>query len=188
MAQRSMATKIMLIRHGEKPTDNPPSAGVGESGNQDPEELSVRGWQRAGALIRFFAPRDGVFANAGLATPDSIFASGIGQHSHSLRPQHTLSPLARALGKAVNVSHLKGEEIPLAQDVLSAGGVVLISWQHERIPAIANQILGSDLVCPQIWPSDRFDLVWILDALPDGHWSFAQIPQFLLGGDEPAPI
>jgi hypothetical protein len=183
-----MATRIMLIRHGEKPTDNPLSAGVGESGNQDPEELSVRGWQRAGALIRFFAPRDGVFANTELATPDSIFASGIGHHGHSLRPQHTVLPLARALGKTLSVSRLKGEEISLVEDVLSASGIVLIAWRHEGIPAIANQILGSGKICPQIWPDDRFDLVWMLGALPDGGWSFAQIPQLLLDGDDAEPI
>ncbi len=36
-----MATKIMIIRHGEKPTDNDDVKGVAEDGRHDPDELSV---------------------------------------------------------------------------------------------------------------------------------------------------
>lgn len=44
------ATKIMLIRHAEKPRDDGSVRGVAADGRQDPEELVVRGWQRSGAL------------------------------------------------------------------------------------------------------------------------------------------
>jgi hypothetical protein len=88
------ATKIMIIRHAERPSDDGSIDGVNMSGTKDPEELTVRGWQRAGALVRFFAPANGHFVNAQLATPDTIFASKVAHHSPSLRPQHTVMLLA----------------------------------------------------------------------------------------------
>lgn len=80
------ATKIMLIRHAEKPDGD--VQGVTAAGAKDPEELVVRGWQRSGALVRLFAPRDGKFVDPHLAQPRTIFASAVGKHSNSLRP-HT---------------------------------------------------------------------------------------------------
>jgi hypothetical protein len=52
-------SKIMVIRHAEKPDEAGTTFGVSVEGNQDPEALIVRGWQRAGALTTFFAPPDG---------------------------------------------------------------------------------------------------------------------------------
>jgi len=49
------AQKIMIIRHAEKPEHHGPR-GVDENGNEDKESLTVRGWQRAGALVQFFGP------------------------------------------------------------------------------------------------------------------------------------
>jgi hypothetical protein len=181
-----MASKIMLIRHAEKPTDA--LSGVSEDGNQNPEELIVRGWQRAGALVRFFAPAAGAFSDPRLATPDTIFASGIAHHSNSLRPQHTIQPLAQLLNLTPNLSYAKGDENDLAAAVLRSSGVVLIAWQHEAIPAIVNQIVGNSSTCPQTWLDTRFDLVWVLDAAANGNWSFTQVPQMLLAGDKPEPI
>ena len=93
------ATKIMIIRHAEKPADDGSISGVSQAGLQDPEELAVRGWQRSGALIRLFAPPKGSFASLLLATPDVIFASGVAKHSKSLRPQHTVLALADFIGQ-----------------------------------------------------------------------------------------
>jgi hypothetical protein len=51
------ANKIMVIRHAEKPDDSGTVFGVTTEGLQDPEELTVRGWQRAGALATFSHPQ-----------------------------------------------------------------------------------------------------------------------------------
>ena len=45
---RPKAPKIMVIRHAEKP--NGQATGVKESGEPSSRDLTVRGWQRAGAL------------------------------------------------------------------------------------------------------------------------------------------
>ena len=71
------ATKIMIIRHAEKPYTTPPPAttGVTVLGQPDPDSLIVRGWQRAGALVALFAPSRGPLQSSELATPHFIFAS-----------------------------------------------------------------------------------------------------------------
>ncbi len=179
-----MATKIMIIRHAEKPVGNGSIAGVSQTGLQDSEELIVRGWQRSGALIGLFAPPGGSFASLLLAMPDVIFASGVAKHSESLRPQHTVLALADFLGQQLDLSHTKGEEDLLVADAFSKNGSILIAWEHEAIPAIANQITGDSKTCPQTWPDDRFDLVWVFDRDSAAkRWSFGQVPQMLLPGD-----
>jgi len=178
------ATKIMIIRHAEKPADDGSIAGVSQAGLQDPEELAVRGWQRSGALIGLFAPPKRAFASPLLATPDVIFASGVAKHSNSLRPQHTVLALADFIGQQLDLSHTKGEENLLVANVRSKNGNILIAWEHEAIPEIANQITGDRTTCPQKWPEERFDLVWVFDwGLAASRWRFEQVPQMLLPGD-----
>jgi len=181
------AQKIMIVRHAEKPSEDGKIVGVAADGSHDKEELIVRGWQRSGALVRLFAPRDGKFVDQRLARPRTIFASAVGKHSNSLRPQHTVLELATFLKLKLNLDHAKGEEAALVKDVLGAEGPVLIAWEHEAIPTIANGILGNSKSCPQKWPGARFDLVWIFDRAPGG-WSFDQAPQLLLAGDSAEPI
>ena len=178
------ATKIMIIRHAEKPSDDGTVKGVSAAGTPDVEELIARGWQRSGALVRFFAPRDGRFADQRLAQPSTIFASGVGKHSKSLRPQHTVLELATALKLKLDLRFAKGDEADLVKASTAAAGPVLIAWEHEAIPEIANRILGNSTTCPQKWPGSRFDLVWIFDrqkAAPG--WDFGEVPQQLLSGD-----
>ncbi len=180
-----MARKIMIIRHAEKPDAQ--TAGVSMEGNQDVEELTVRGWQRSGALVGFFA--SGPLANSGLASPQFIFASGTAPHSKSLRPQHTVAALAEKLGQPMNLAHIKGDEVALVAEVLAKSEPVLIAWQHEAIPGIVNRLVGNSVTCPQQWPAERFDLVWLLDQpTPTDDWAFAQLPQMLLPGDNGAII
>ncbi len=42
---------VMLVRHAEKPLGAGPPHGVTIDGTPDPESLTPRGWQRAGALV-----------------------------------------------------------------------------------------------------------------------------------------
>jgi hypothetical protein len=179
------ATKIMLIRHAEKPEGK--AVGVTADGKEDAEELIVRGWQRSGALVRFFDPRNGNFVDPRLAQPKTIFASGVGKHSNSLRPQHTVLELATVLKITLDLKFPKGNETDLAKAAAAATGPVLIAWEHEDIPTIGNTIVGNSTTCPQKWDGARFDLVWVLDQ-KTGGWSFAQVPQLLLSGDSDKPI
>jgi hypothetical protein len=178
------ASKIMLIRHAEKPDDK--DGGVDQKGNPDKHDLIVRGWQRAGALTQFFAnPRD---LNGSIKQPANIFATEPSSQTASKRPLHTVTPLAKFLNLNVDSTIAEGSEDALVKAAVAANGVVLIAWHHEAIPAIANLILQNHSA-PQKWPGDRFDVVWIFtrDA-PTAPWQFAQAPQLLLAGDSRSVI
>lgn len=182
------ANKIMVIRHAEKPSDDGSIKGVDAAGKEDKHELIVRGWQRAGALARFFAPLK-AFTDPRLAQPKTIFASKVDDKGSSLRPQHTVLELATLLGLKLALDYAKGEEDKLVKAAVAADGPVLIAWEHEAIPDIANRILGNKTTVPQHWPGSRFDLVWVFDrADASSAWSFAQVPQLVLSGDSSEPI
>lgn len=144
-----MATKVMLIRHGEKPSVPEASGeaisyGLLENGERSDYGLTVRGWQRAGALAVFFSHEGAAFRPQSLVTPNAIFASAIGPHSRSLRIQQTVGPLQRKLGSSVtmNFDHKKGEEGVMVAAALQSEGDVLICWSHKGIRIIAAQIFG----------------------------------------------
>lgn len=176
-------TKIMLIRHAEKPDEKTNVIGVDEAGTPNPHQLSVRGWQRAGALVRFFAPAGHACAK-NIETPSAIFAARPTNGANSLRPLNTVAPLAAALGIAVNDDFGRGEEAALIEMVKSVGGAVLICWGQDPMANIVRQIAGNFETHPQAWPKRRFDLVWVLDR-GDNGWKFSQAAQLVLPGDIP---
>jgi len=181
------AKKIMIIRHAEKPADSGAPFGVDVNGKQNPESLIPRGWQRAGALAVLFDPVDGTLQNPELAVPQYLYASGVGKHSNSLRPEETITPLAEKLGIKIHNKYLKEDQADMIKDVIGRDGTVLIAWQHQDIPDIANLILGNSTTAPQTWPGDRFDVVWIFDLQNDAY-TFSQVPQRLLAGDSDTVI
>jgi hypothetical protein len=187
MATALMTTKIMIIRHAEKPPDSGKPFGVTADGDQDVESLIIQGWQRAGALACFFAPADGPLQDAELATPQFLFASQ-SKSGGSARPVETITPLASKLGLTPK-THKKSDIDKVAADAMACGGTALVCWQHEDIPSIANVIVGNHTTVPQKWPGDRFDVVWVFDlSASRNSYSFNQVPQCLLAGDSPDPI
>src|SRR6185436_5110990 len=186
----AVATKIMLIRHAEKPPSNPPPHGVDTNGDHDSESLIVQGWQRAGALGVFFAPSVGPFQNSKIATPATIYASQIAKGSESERPQETVSPLIAKLGSGVatNFNFPKGQEQDAANSALACSGVVLICWEHQNIPLITKWFPTSKNnpnPVPTAWPNGRYDVVWVFDLHSSGGYHFYEEPQLLLAGDGP---
>lgn len=180
--QEPKASRIMIIRHAEKPGKPGPPFGVDQEGNPDPESLAPLGWQRAGALTVLFAPARGPLQHEAFSVPQHIFACGNEPERKRLRPLQSVTLLAERLGLSVDTRFIKGQEDELAAFAMSRSGVVLISWEHNNLPAIANHILGDSGTAPQEWPYDRFDVVWVFDLL-EGGYRFRQIPQLLLPGD-----
>lgn len=176
-------TTIMAIRHGEKPSIDGSIAGVDLTGTPDPDSLSVKGWQRAGALTVLFADP----VRPGLRQPAGLFAPGTSAHVTSKRAMRTLQPLSEMLGLPISTAFLKGQEPALAQALEMAQGPVLVAWEHHALCELANQLLRRSDVSPQEWPDDRFDLIWVFERA--GHsWDFRQVPQLLLAGDSPLPL
>jgi hypothetical protein len=147
----------------------------------------VLGWQRAGALVAFFAAP----VVAAIAVPRALYATAVVQGGRmptsdvedfgkSVRQIETIRPLSRRLGITPNQSFAVGDEDSLAQNVALEDGVVLIAWEHQHIPTIARHFARAS---PDAWPGDRFDVVWVLDRTADGSYDFVQVPQLLLSGD-----
>ncbi len=180
----------MIIRHAEKPAGN--ITGINASGSPDSSSLTPQGWQRAGALIPLFTSSSGP-----LPVPDCLFAPNVFASGTSQRPFETITPLAAKLGIAINASpdgatvaqYASTDYTAMVADALARSGSVLIAWEHEDIPLMANVILGNKTTAPQTWPDARFDVVWTFDLNPATNtYSFNQLPQRLLEGDLTYPI
>jgi len=186
------ATRIMVIRHAEKPGTyngtqyfgvNPTGDIAGKDGSK---HLITTGWQRAGALVTLFAPPWG--PKPGLDTPAYLFASNPESDSSdsddagpSQRPYETLTPLASELGLTIDIHDKKSHYDKMVAKALDRDGAVLIAWQHEDIPlstkdgqpGISQSILtqtqtsAGKFNIPQTWPSGpqgaRYDLVFVFD-------------------------
>ena len=183
------ATKIMLIRHAEKPVKDSAPYGVNSEGERSKESLEVRGWQRAGALANLLAPANGHLQHAALAKPQFLFASKPLRRKGSKRPLETLIPLAQKLAIRINSNFQRAEFESMLEEALSCKGVVLICWQREYIPEIASHILGNEKIAPSDWPEDCYDMIWVFDLSRSSmKYRFKQVPQKLLGGDLTTPI
>jgi hypothetical protein len=187
------ATKIMVIRHAEKPGpyNDAQYAGVNNLGTVagvgGAKHLVTLGWERAGALVTLFAAPWGPKTPA-LATPQFLFASDptpkhaddASDDGPSNRPYETLTALAAKLGLTIDVSHGKSHYAQMVTAALACNGVVLIAWQHQDIPlttktgdpGISREILTqtgtrSTLAVPTSWPAGpagaRYDLVFVFD-------------------------
>jgi hypothetical protein len=183
-----MPRSINLIRHGEKQLGGVLPQGVSIDGLPDRYSMTPRGWQRAGAIVGLFVDRpDGRAAL--LPTPTHLFASEVGPQSQSRRPEETLLPIAARLGLTIGESYLPDDVDELARALLACDGHVLVAWEHKRIPLIAARLVADASTVPEVWPDDRYDLVWVIEPGADGGgFRLRQVAQSLLAGDRPEPI
>lgn len=182
---------ILIIRHAEKPSGE--AGGFDERGVADEHSLTAQGWQRAGAWMELLAP-----SLPGLGMPvQTIFASrrteienGIG--SKSRRPMQTVAPLAAKLGIPVALSFTKGEEQGLVEKLGATPGVVLVCWQHEKIPAIAAMFARQpgDPAPPKSWPDSVYNpiLRFRREKQDDSAWSYDLLVPLMRAGDVPNPL
>jgi len=173
---------IMLIRHAEKPQDG--ELAVNLAGQPDADALSVRGWMRAGALVRFFATPD---THSRIVRPLHLLAARATAARPSTRPRDTLQPLAQALGLKVDESWCSEDPLPeLAAQLRQLQGPVLVCWRHEALPALANELLQR-AEGPERWPPQCYDMVWVVEQERFSR-TLAQVPQRLLPGDSTHPL
>jgi hypothetical protein len=184
------ATRIMVVRHAEKPGiyDGTQYDGVNLTGDiagaNGSKHLITTGWQRAGGLVTLFAPPWG--PKSGLDTPAHLFASDPESDSDdaddagpSQRPYETLTAVAAKLGLTIDTHYKKSHYDKMVTKALDQDGAVLIAWQHEDIPlltkggqpGISQSILtrtqtpAGKFDIPQTWPNGpqgaRYDLVFV---------------------------
>ena len=177
---------IMVIRHGEKPT-TAHETGFEPDGTPQREALTIRGWQRAGALAAYFDPPQPRDLPTGLRRPDRIYAAKAEPAEHHLREQETVAPLAAKLGLHVHAHHPVPDIAHLGAEVAKHSGATLVCWEHKILPTIVKGLGSVSPTPPTVWPDDRFDVVWVFTRAGAG-WDFTQVPQLLLSGDSPDPI
>jgi hypothetical protein len=166
-AQAALAapSRVIVIRHGEKPDNGP--------------ELNERGVQRAKALV-------GLFEGDSTITPQAIYAMEPKGPGGSVRAIQTVQPLADSLGLEIRQQYKQKELSALASDILGDktldGKTVLVCWEHKVIPDLIKA-LGYD-AGPSKWPGGQvYDRLWILDFKSGKPASFKDLPQNLLPGD-----
>ncbi|HTX77895.1 MAG TPA: hypothetical protein VMD29_16925 [Terracidiphilus sp.] len=197
MSSSAPPTKIMIIRHGEKPPKKKGELPLDVQENGEPgngKSLIVPGWQRAGALNAFFAPYKAKPADPHIHTPDFIYAAS--PNNESQRPWETVVPLAAWLDYTkepqLNTSFsIGGGEGAMVQSVLGLSGHVLICWEHDNImpnimKAICDQVpISNYSKIPNPFP-DVFYLVWILDLeqkKSGNEYKWSWVNQNLMAGD-----
>lgn len=178
--------QVLLIRHAEKPTPDDAVQGVDEAGRPDANELSVLGWQRAGALAALLSSQQQL-QELGLERPRHLFAPCPTSDAPSARSVRTLQPVADVLQLPISLDFTLDDEPALARAAAALDGCVLIAWQHERLPRLAAALAGAADGLPAEWPTDRYDLIWAFDRT-GGGWRFWQVPQMLLAGDKASLI
>jgi broad specificity phosphatase PhoE len=174
-----MATSITLIRHAEKPDDEGKEFGVDEFGKPDPRGLTARGWQRAGALVRWIVPGRSGILTAPIPSPQAIFA--VAPSPSSRRPLLTVQPLASLIGLEIDAAFASNQVSELLQQVHAVPGAVLICWRHTDMPEIAKRLCPDLVPAPQ-WNQNCFDQAWLFTSVGEA-WTMRQVAQQLLPGD-----
>jgi hypothetical protein len=170
-----VAAAIFLIRHAEKPDPKAGIGGVSHSGQPDSESLSVRGWQRAGALTALFGANRP--ERTTLAPPATLCAAV--DAGRSRRPYDTLRPLAERLALPIRDMASSGDMRSAAAKIWALPRPVLVCWRHRELPILARALLPRAAHrVPARWDEARFDLIWVIESD-----NLTVVPQNLLAGD-----
>lgn len=135
-----MTTRILLLRHGEKPKKG--------------HELNLRGQIRAAALAPYLV--------ATFGKPDALYATKFCSEDLGRRTQETLQPLADKLNLPVVTNWVADDFGEQAKELLSTktnGTLSIVCWEHNAIPGLAKA-LGAKK--PPEWKDKNFDRVWEL--------------------------
>ena len=167
----AMPSSIVIIRHGEKPTEGP-----------EGQELSKKGWTRAKKLPELFIKNSKLKKRR---LPDFLIAVKPNSETGSVRSIQTLEPISNWLNKPIQADHTKDEIDELVEFIMQSSEmtnkVVLIAWQHDSIAELANKLGATD--APSDWPSKVYDRFWLLDFNNEQLVKFQNLPQHLLDKD-----
>jgi len=164
----AVPAQVILMRHAEKPLQGP--------------ELSLKGLERAAALVPFFLKNPQWLK---FGPPAGLIAAAPKTSGSSIRSIQTLQPLACALDLDIVVQFNAEQYLEAAQYIREnpkfEERLVVVAWQHDALPLLARA-LGSGPE-PKQWPRAVFDRLWVLTYRPEGVVEFQDIPQKLLFSD-----
>ncbi len=165
----AIPVRILIIRHGEKPTD------------KRDKHLSERGFQRAKAMTKLFLQQPDLIK---FGKPIAIFAYN-NLVNGSFRGIETATPLADSLGFAVNSFFRPDQYNILSKFIFESSAynqkMIMIVWRHLNIRDLATAL---GVLNPPAWDGQAFDRIWQIDYnVQGGVASFKDLPQHLLPGD-----
>jgi hypothetical protein len=198
------ALTLYVIRHAEKPDKKQPKLGPGftHKGEEDPESLVIKGWERAGAWTALFGAG---FGGADYATPQAVYAADPNgpkdpdpdkKDEVSQRPYETVLSLAKRVGlDKPNVAFAKGQEQALVNALveLSNVDVALVAWEHKAIisgiVADMRPHVSNPQALPTHWNGSRFDVVLRFVREAGGtKFEFTELLPNLMPGDKTTPL
>jgi broad specificity phosphatase PhoE len=151
------ATKILIMRHGEKPD---------VAGDIN---LSPAGLARAKQLVSYIPTTFG--------RPQFLFATQ--QSKDSNRPVETLEPLSQSISVDIDSAFADHQYRDLAAALLKNQkydrASVLICWHHEKIPKLSYALGASSGTVPDPWDDNVYNLVLVLDFTVAGGPSVSQV-------------
>ena len=131
---------VVLFRHGEKPKKG--------------DNLNCQGLNRSLALPAMLYGRFGL--------PGAVYvpSMAVGDHTLHSRMFQTMIPFAAKYNLQLTSKYGEDDTGGLAREVMARQGVVMVVWEHKRIPDIARAlgIRDTDLH----WPDDDYDSLWII--------------------------
>jgi hypothetical protein len=174
---------VIALRHGEKPADaehegaalDQAGPGLDTHGQRNRSSLTLRGWQRSGALAGTRV--------CGLLTPPTAPITILVpryRHTKHHRSYQTMRALADRLATPVEDRCGAGDVDGLERHVLQADGIVVVCWEHDPLVALARRL---STTAPEAWPEGRFDVLWLLRRTVNDEFDFEQRWQNLLVGD-----
>jgi len=155
------AETIVLIRHGEKPSEN-----LGQ--------LTCQGLQRALAIASVLPEKFGKPAAIYAPDPNIIHPdSKTGKLYHYIRPLMTIEPTAIKLEMPVNTKfgfdNIGGMTTELTQKGYR-DKTIYVAWEHAMADRLAKSLLrryqADDSVVPE-WPATDFDSIYVIKINDD---------------------
>ena len=176
---------VICLRHGEKPGDaedkddpvGPGGPGLDQCGRVDRHALTLRGWQRAGAL----AGTALCGCLDGLERAPAILVPSYKDDYKGHRSFQTMLPLSARLGVEPRPVCRADEVDELTKQLEALEGVVVVCWEHDALAQLAQGLTGD---AELDWPGRRFDVLWLVapgETANDKR--FEERDQRLLAGD-----
>jgi hypothetical protein len=134
------ALRIVLIRHGEKPTDG--------------DNLSCAGFNRSIKLPAVLKSKFGI--------PDYIYvpAPSTGKRTSNCRMLQTVLPFAIKNNLPINTTFTVDATDLLAKKIRKQTGTILVVWEHKQLGDIIKALGLKDL--PSKWKDDDYDSIFII--------------------------
>jgi hypothetical protein len=133
-------TKLVFIRHAEKPADG--------------DNLSCAGLNRALKLAEILKAKFGI--------PDHIYvpALHLGKSTPRSRMFQTISPFAIKYNLAINSKYEEEDTEDMAGELQDKKGTSIIVWEHNEIKSILKALgLNTKKLT---WNDNDFDTIWVV--------------------------